>query len=214
MAPFVLPRSLVSHGLEILGLIFNVSSAYGSLRGAIWRWPLGIFCALSYGGLFWELKLYADVGLQGFFFVTCLLGWRAWATAGPNHGPLSITALTNPQRTVIGAGVLAVALSMGAILHRFTDASLPFWDSITAVLTVAAQLLLVRKKIDTWVAWMLVNGSSVALYYVKGIYLTTALYAFFLVFCGFGLATWRSRFAVDARKVPNPSLKQEIAIAT
>jgi nicotinamide mononucleotide transporter len=80
----------------------------------------------------------------------------------------------------IGIGVVVTA-SYAALLWKFTDAAAPLIDSSVLTLSVIAQLMLMRRQLDNWSVWTVVNLISVPLYFSRGLYLSAGLYAFCLV---------------------------------
>ena len=64
--------------------------------------------------------------------------------------------------------------------------------------SILAQLLMVARKIETWAVWIVVDCIAVPLYGSKGLWLTAAVYAFFLVLVVLGWMRW-SRLIADAR---------------
>ena len=84
---------------------------------------------------------------------------------------------------------------VATLLKKFTDASLPVWDSLASGLSVAAQLLLMRKVFENWMLWIAVDVLSVGIYFAKGAYVTTVLYAIFLGLAITGYLAWRRALA-------------------
>jgi nicotinamide mononucleotide transporter len=84
-----------------------------------------------------------------------------------------------------------VIVLVTAALRTWTDASLPFWDTLASSLSVAAQLLLMRKILENWLLWIVVDVISVGIYVAKGVYLTSALYAAYLLLAVLGWRAWR-----------------------
>ncbi|HUQ14202.1 MAG TPA: nicotinamide riboside transporter PnuC, partial [Novosphingobium sp.] len=82
------------------------------------------------------------------------------------------------------------SLNLGWVLHRFTDAALPYADSAIAGASVAAQILLALRRIENWVLWIAIDAGAIAVYISKDLYPTAALYALFLVFSVAGLREW------------------------
>jgi len=175
--------------LEILAAGFGLASVALTVRASVWCWPVGLVSVLAYAALFVEIKLYADACLQGFFFATGLHGWWHWAR-GRTGMPLPITSLTARERWATSLIVLAGAGAAGLSFAAFTDASVPYLDSLVAGLSVTAQLLLMRKKRETWAYWIAVDVLSIGLYLYKGIYLTAGLYGIFLVMAVQGQRAW------------------------
>src|SRR4029453_17172743 len=116
---------------EIAAVLFGVAAVWLTTRENPWCWPLGLVNVALSGIVFYRARLYADTGLQGVYFALCLYGWYAWLRGGEDPGALAVSR--PPRRGLAafaGAGVL-VAVLLGFALRRYTDASLPFWDSST-----------------------------------------------------------------------------------
>ena len=92
--------------------------------------------------------------------------------------------------------VLAVLLATGVwgwLMHRYTDAAFPWWDAAVAMGSVAAQILLTRRKIENWYGWIAVDLLAITLYASRDLWLTAVLYMLFLVLSIFGLIEWRNQ---------------------
>ena len=143
-------------------------------RNNIHSWWLGVIGCSMLAALFYSSRLYADVALQGFFIVTCLIGWRQWTGGGGGALPIS-----NARPLLVGsmavAGLAATA-AYGLMLQAWTDAYAPFIDSAVLMFSIIAQLLLMGRRLQTWPFWLLVNTVSIPLYASRGLYLTAALY--------------------------------------
>lgn len=177
--------------LEVAGDLTGLLCVWLTARQSLWCWPTGIVNAGLFFALFVEVRLYADAGLQVVFLVLSAYGWWRWLHPGPDRAELPVTRLAAPA--IAGLGVLTVAVSalMGALLSRYTDAALPFWDSTAVALSLTAQLLLARKNLESWVLWIAVDVLSVGIYVAKDLVLTAGLYAVFLVLAVGGLIAWR-----------------------
>ena len=181
--------------LEVAGVATGVLAVWLTVRENTWCWPVGVVNVAIYAVVFREAKLYADMGLQGIYFVLCLYGWWAWVRGGAAHGRLVVS---RAPRAVLGASALAgiaFALALGAFLRARTDAALPFWDAGTTGFSLVAQFLQTRKWIENWSVWIAVDSVYVGIFVVKHLYLTAGLSALFLVLAGMGLATWTRSLA-------------------
>ena len=145
-------------------------------RNNVHSWWLGVIGCSMFAALFYTSKLYADVALQGFFIVTCLIGWRQWM-AGGGGGALPISRARPLLVGSMAVAGLAATAAYGLMLQVYTDAYAPFIDSAVLMFSIIAQLLLMGRRLQTWPFWLLVNTVSVPLYASRGLYLTAALYA-------------------------------------
>ena len=195
--------------LEIAANAFNLLSVWFAARNDVHTWWCGIVGCALYALLFVDVKLYADVTLQGFFIASCVIGWWNWkrgvsvaASTGvlPAERPITRTA----PWTAVGliAFALLVAAGYGLLLHTLTSAANPFIDSMVLTLSVLAQLLMVARKLETWPVWFVVDCIAVPLYASKGLYLTAAVYAFFLVLVVMGWMRWSRLIGSRAIGVP------------
>jgi nicotinamide mononucleotide transporter len=176
---------------EILGVVFGIVSVYLTVRENIWCWPTGLVNVALFIIVFYQARLYADMGLQVLYVILCLYGWYEWLHGGSNHGPLRVSRA--PRAALLGlfAGGIAFAWPLGALLRTATDASLPYFDASTASFSLVAQALQTKKWIENWWVWIVVDAVYVGMYIVKGLYLTAGLYAIFLVLAAAGLVQWR-----------------------
>jgi len=53
--------------------------------------------------------------------------------------------------------------------------------------------LMAKKKVESWYWWIATNITSIPLYFVKGLVLTSVLYFILLVMAFWGLAEWKRR---------------------
>jgi len=183
--------------LEVAANAFIAVSIVLAGRNSVHTWWSGIVGCSLFGLLFAQNRLYADVVLQVFFVATSLLGWRQWLH-GRAGAPLPVThAGMRTLLWIVPAGLLAAA-GYGALLHYHTDAYAPFADSAVLVFSVIAQLLMMRRKIENWPVWLLVNTIAVPLYASRGLYLTAVLYTGFWVNAVVSWIWWRRLAARDA----------------
>src|SRR5262245_18378195 len=120
-------------------------SVYLSVRQNNWRWPTGRVNVLLYTVVFYESKLYADMGLQVIYAMLSLYGWYEWLYGGENRTELQVT--TTSARLGVGLGAIALtgASVLGLILQRATDAALPFMDSFLSSTSLVAQWMMTKK---------------------------------------------------------------------
>jgi nicotinamide mononucleotide transporter len=176
--------------LEIFANIFNLVSVFLANRNNVHTWWIGIIGGVLYGVMFYQVKLYADVILQVFFILTNLYGWWAWLRGGAESEELPITRVGFGQLILFSTAAIILTIGHGFLLHSLTDASFPFVDSTVLVLSIIAQFLLMRRKLESWIFWIIVDMIAVPLYAAKDLYLTSAIYFLFLLNAVWGLLNW------------------------
>lgn len=172
---------------------FNTLSIFLAGRNSFHTWWTGIIACLLFGWVFYDAKLYADVTLQVFFIATGVEGMRRWRPGARSE--LSVTRAPARQLLLLLLAVATVVGGYGWLLHRFTDAYAPFVDSAILAFSVAGQLLLVQRRIETWFCWLVVNSLAVPVYWLRGLHLTSVLYAVYFVNALVSLRHWRRQLA-------------------
>ncbi len=180
--------------LELAANLVTTVSILLAGRNSIQTWWTGILGGLLFALLFFKTQLYADVALQGFFIATSVAGWMRWQN-NADAATLPITRSSRQTLKLAGLGALIATAAYGSILHRYTDAYAPFWDSFVLSASIAAQFLLMNRKLETWYFWLLVNSVAVPLYCSRGLWITGALYVAYWINALVSVRRWRGLMA-------------------
>lgn len=179
--------------LESIAFVLGVANVTLVVRRSLWNYPVALVMVSLYALLFWRERLYSDAALQFFFFFLNLYGWIVWRRSVAREGEVAVAILTIRARCYWLAGIAVAAAAWGGAMAHWTDAAMPYWDAANAVASVAAQILLARRRLENWLLWIAVDISSIALYAVKGLTLTAFLYVIFLGLSLWGYREWRGR---------------------
>ncbi len=188
--------------LEIVAWLLALAMVVCNLRVNPLGWPLAIASSALYGLLFLHSKLYGEAALQIVFIVLGAWGWWQWLRGkAPDGARLQLRSLSARQRWLTLALTLAAWPLLGGLLAHVTDSDVPYLDALPTVGSLAGQYLLGRKWVDNWPVWVAVNIVSIALFAVKGLWLTVLLYALFTLLALLGWRAWsRMLPAVNAAK--------------
>ena len=175
---------------EVAGVLFGVVSVWLIVKENVWGWPTGLVNVGLFIVVFWQARLYADMGLQVVYVVLCSYGWWAWQHGKKGDGPLRVTRTPREALWLLAAAGGAGAGLLGFVLRGHTDAALPFWDSATTAFSLVAQWMQTRKWLENWWLWIAVDVVYVGIYVAKGLFLTAGLYAVFLALAIQGARSW------------------------
>jgi nicotinamide mononucleotide transporter len=180
--------------LEPVAVATGVISVYLSVRQKIASWPTALVNVALYFVVFREAKLYADMGLQVIYFVLSLYGWYEWLYGGENRTELKVSRADSKMALRLAAIAVVGVAVLGTLFARYTDAALPYVDSATATTSLVAQWMMTRKVLENWAVWIAVDVVYVGMFIFKHLYLTSGLYAGFLVLAVMGHVQWRRSF--------------------
>ena len=181
------------NNLEIMANLITASAIFLAGRNSIHTWWLGIIGCILFGALFFQAKFYADATLQIFFVITGAIGWYRWRQ-NKNGEELPITKTRRSTLLLASLTGLIMAGLYALLLYNFTDAYAPSWDSLILAGSVIGQILLMNRKIENWGFWLLVNTIAVPLFFSRGLYITSALYAAYWVHAIYAYLVWKRRY--------------------
>jgi nicotinamide mononucleotide transporter len=185
--------------IELIGFALALAMVLANMKVWLAAWPLAIASSAAYGVLFAHSRLYGEATLQLFFIAVAAWGWWQWRYGTQDDGTaLQVRALPARTALVIAALTLAAWPLLGWLLDAATDSDVPYWDALPTAGSVAGQWLLGRQYIANWPVWVVVNIASLALFAVKGLWLTVVLYALFAVLALIGWRVWVKRAAATA----------------
>ena len=179
--------------LEVVAVVFGILSVWFARKENIWVYPTGIINVLIYVYLCFFAGLYADMGINAFYFVMSVYGWYNWSRkdAESHHVPISKLSLF---QWIISILLIAVAFALiYYILLKYTDSTVPLFDSFTTSLFIAGMWLMAIKKIENWLLWILGDLLVIPLFAMKGLVFTSVQYVVFLILAIMGYIEWRKR---------------------
>lgn len=176
--------------LEAIAVFFGIASVFYSMREHIWVYPTGIVSTLIYVWICLEYKLYADMGINAYYFSMSIYGWYIWTHPKENQSVLPVTWLKPKGWLVAGLIFLASYGILSFVLSNFTDSDVPYWDSFTTASAFVGMWLMAKKKVENWIMWIITDLVSVPLYFYKGLILTSFQFLFFTVLAFLGLFAW------------------------
>ena len=188
--------------LQIAGIALGLLYLWLEYRADIRLWIVGLVMPLVHGTLYWRSGLYADCAMQVYYVLAGIYGWAVWHRArGGGHDERPARRIGHtPWRMVPALAALYAAAHAGIypLLVRFTNSTVPFWDSLTTALCIVAYWMLSRKWVEQWFVWLAVDVVTVGLYFYKEIPLTAGLYALYSVLAVVGWLRWRRMMRSEA----------------
>lgn len=180
--------------LELISFVLAVITVLLNIRQTHWAWLFAIVSSATYAFVFFDARLYGDMGLQGVFIAVSAWGWYQWLYGSARDAPLSVSRSNGAEWRYGIIGWLAGFAVLASFLDTWTDTDVPYIDGFLTAGSLLGQLLLARKKVENWTVWIVVDILYVGLYIHKDLYLTAVLYAVFVVLAAIGLRAW-SRLA-------------------
>jgi nicotinamide mononucleotide transporter len=176
-----------SYEVSYLEFIAAITSFIGvglGITGKRITWPWWALSSALYGVFFIQYDLFASAALQLVFIAAAIAGWFGWEVSGAKPGPFA-----NKYRAATIFLILLATVTLAPVLKNIgAAAALP--DALLLFGSIAAQLLMVYQKYDSWPLWLVVDAGYVALYASQGLLFTTLLYIAFTIMAALGWSAW------------------------
>lgn len=178
--------------IELAATGFGLVSVTLTVRQSIWCWPTGLVMVGLYIFVFWGAKLYSDMGLQVVYVFLQIYGWYHWLHGGKGAAEeLAVSRISGGRAALWATAGIVGTGGLGYVMSTYTDASVPYPDAATTVLSLIAQWLMAKKVLESWWVWIVVDVLAIGIYAYKGLFPTSVLYAVFLALATAGYLAWR-----------------------
>ncbi|MBR6898578.1 MAG: nicotinamide mononucleotide transporter, partial [Lachnospiraceae bacterium] len=154
----------------------------------------GTINVVFYALVAYEAKYYGEVMLNVlYYFPMNFVGWFAWKKhMNDDTGEVVKTRMPFKKSIVVYALTAAAIFCYGLVLQSM-GGNLPFIDSMSTVISVVAQVLSIKRLMEQWVLWIVVDvvtvimwavnfangGESIATLAMWSVYLLNAFIMFF-----------------------------------
>ena len=192
--------------VELIGTILYLWSVWLISKRRMLTWPVGIVSVLLYMVLFYQIRLYSDTIEQVYYLGASIYGWVVWNKSPKDGGQITDVVYSDKQATmfwitITGAVTILVSVLMSKIHLLFPEAaSYPFLDALTTIMSFTAMWLMAKKKIESWIYWIIVDVIGIWLYFVKDVKFISLLYVILLVIAVNGLRSWHKALSQSVAK--------------
>lgn len=132
-----------------------------------------------------------DAALQLFYVLISVLGIYRWKYGGANQEELSITDYSLKQHfLIVGFGILISALLV--YFSRYIDfINMPILDATTTVFLIIGTLLLIERKLSSWIYLVIADAAYIYIYGASGLWLFVGIMVLYIIFGINGFLNWK-----------------------
>lgn len=180
---------------DLIGALCSLLSTYYFIRLNRKAWIVGLFATCLNGLLYWHKGIYADMMLEGFYFLNMGYGWFKWQDSA-NHVsmPLQLNKLSRTQWLLLFILLGIIFIIIYTLLILFTHSSVAILDASTTSLSLVAQWLMCHKIIATWMLWFVTDTLYILIYLTKNLPFHSLLMVIYMGMAIVGYITWTRAF--------------------
>jgi nicotinamide mononucleotide transporter len=180
---------LATSPLEWIAFCLALLQVFFAIKNRAVNYLFGIASVAIYIYLFFVVKLYADASLNVYYLFISIYGFVLWQKESITEQKIS--RMTSQQWKIVLA-ILFLSFTISYfVLTRFTDSTVPVWDSAVAALAWAGTWLMTKRVIENWLFLSASNLIAIPLYHFKQLEATALLTVILLVMGLVGYWQWR-----------------------
>ena len=133
--------------------------------GKVSNYFFGTINVLLYAIVAWNAKYYGDVMLNLFYyFPTNMIGWVAWIKHMDKEKNEVYKKRMTWKQDVMLAFISVVGVLGYSYVLKLLGGNLPMVDSMSTVFSVIAQILMIKRFMEQWIIWIVVDIVSVIMW--------------------------------------------------
>ncbi len=179
--------------LEVVAVVAAVLYLVLAIRENIWCWLFAFISTAIYIYLFHSVSLLSESLLNIYYLLMAVYGWYQWRF-GENHHERHIISWPLRKHLVWISLTAAMVPILGYTTSQW-GAALPYLDAFTTCFAILATVMVAHKVLENWHYWLVINIISTYIFAIKGLYLTSALFALYVVLTIIGYIKWRQSYA-------------------
>jgi nicotinamide mononucleotide transporter len=181
-------------GWELLAVALALTYLLLVVRQNPWCWAAALISTAIYTVLFWDVSLLMQSALNAYYMGMAVYGWWYWRHGGEAEASPPIVRWSRSRHAINLALIASATGVSGYFLDRFTAAALPYLDSFVTWAAVLTTFMVARKVLENWIYWWVINSLAIVLFLDRGLVLTAALHAAYLLIAVVGWRQWRRDF--------------------
>ncbi|MFN5056197.1 MAG: nicotinamide riboside transporter PnuC [Bacteroidota bacterium] len=184
--------------LEIIAILSGIISVWFSRKENIWVYPSGLIGTALYVFISIEGDLYGEATVNLYYTIMSIYGWYNWLRKDTALKPIVHIRFSNKhdwrnQIIFFISTYCIIYTSLYFIKQYFNPGAIPWADALASASAFTAMWLMTRKKVESWIWWIITNLASMPLYYVKGYTFTSVYYSILLLMAIAGFIEWRKK---------------------
>jgi nicotinamide mononucleotide transporter len=185
--------------IEAIAVIMGIVSVWYSRKENILVYPTGLINTTLYIYLSFKGHLLGEASVNLYYTIMSLYGWYLWTrkTEDKTDFVLQITHSSKKewalQLLFFGVIYTIIYLLLTYAKTAFAPEAIPWADAFASATAYTGMWLMAKKKVESWIWWILTNIASIPLYFIKGYAFTSVQFIVLLILAIAGLISWQQK---------------------
>lgn len=187
---------------NVLGFIASVTGIICVVlvaKGMLLNYLFGIINVVAYGYISYQSKYYGEAMLNFLYYLPMqfvgFFMWQKWKIVNRNNEEqLKVKCLDFMEWFTLVVFSTILIIGYGYLLDSWNN-TLPYVDSFTTVMSVIAMILMVKRYIDQWIIWIVINIVTIYMWvFVKTNPAITVMWIAYLINAVYGYINWKKMY--------------------
>lgn len=178
--------------LDIIVSVFGMVHVWLLMKEKMANFIFGILAFGSYVYIYISSGLNAMAVVAFVQTVFLIYGWYFWTKNKKGNEVPATNRFTRKQLMFWASGMGAAWIVWGLLEKFVFHGSLPFLNSLTAVLSLTAEYWLSRKYLENWHLWIIADSIAVLTVFLSGLYPMVILMGINTLLSIQGLREWKT----------------------
>jgi nicotinamide mononucleotide transporter len=183
--------------IEAIAVIAGIVSVWYSRKENILVFPTGLINTTLYIYLSFRGHLFGEASVNLYYTIMSIYGWYLWTRRKEDQQTYALQITTSTKKEWIqqlaffAAFYLVIYFTLIYLKTAFAPEAIPWADAFASATAYTGMWLMAKKKVESWIWWILTNIASIPLYFVKGYAFTSVQFLVLLVLAIAGWYSWK-----------------------
>ena len=190
-------EGLINTGwVEGIAVVAGIVSVWYSRKENILVYPTGLINTILYIYLSYKGHLLGEASVNLYYTIMSIYGWYLWTRKKEDHQTLALQITSSTKKEWIQqllfftAFYLVIFIALTYAKTAFAPEAIPWADAFASATAYTGMWLMAKKKVESWIWWILTNMASIPLYFIKGYAFTSLQFIVLLILAFAGLKSW------------------------
>ena len=179
--------------LELFAVIMNITSVVYAKRNNILVYPTGLIGTGIFVYILLNFSLLGDTIINAYFFSMSIYGWYFWSRKKDEVFVNQVSTINRNEIKYLFILAISSLIFIYFVYDYFDKWNnwTAYVDNITTAIFFVAMWLMARRKIESWIFWIIGDLITVPLYFYKGLTISSIQYIIFLILAVLGYISWK-----------------------
>jgi len=185
--------------VEAIAVLAGIVSVWYSRKENILVFPTGLINTTLYIYLSYKGHLFGEASVNLYYSIMSIYGWYLWTRRKEDQQTYILQITTSSKKEWIqqlaffAVFYLVIYFTLIYLKTAFAPEAIPWADAFASATAYTGMWLMAKKKVESWIWWILTNIASIPLYFIKGYAFTSVQFLVLLILAIAGWYSWKQK---------------------